>query len=149
MSALEFRLVREEFTTESTVGRLLFRLAPTDGWTWLCWTLEDMVREVDGMPVGRWKIKARTAIPVGAYRVTVTMSSRFGRLLPLLWGVPGFGGIRIHGGNTAQDTEGCILVAHSHPREDVIQGTAIADVMAILGTCDDMAQITICDKDVA
>lgn len=149
MSALEFRLVREEFTTESTVGRLLFRLAPTDGWTWLCWTLEDVVREVVGQPVEAWKIRAGTAIPVGAYPISVTFSNRFKRSLPILRSVPGFLGIRIHGGNTAQDTEGCILVAHSHPREDMIRETAIADVLAILGTCDNKATITICDKEAA
>jgi len=146
VSALEFRLVREELTTESTVGKLFYRLAPSDPWNWLCWTLEDAVRELDGMPVGRWKIKGHTAIPVGTYKVLVTFSNRFKKLLPLLWEVPGFGGIRIHGGNTAEDTEGCILVAHHHPREDVIQGTAVADVLAILGTCNDEATITICDK---
>lgn len=147
MSRLAFRLQREEFTTESTVGRLFFRLAPTDSWTWLCWTLEDVVREVDGMPVGRWKIHGKTAIPVGTYPVSVTLSNRFKRPLPLLEGVPSFAGVRIHGGNTAADTEGCILVAHHHPREDVIQGTAIADVMAILGAASNRATITICDKD--
>ena len=143
---LAFRLVREEFTTESTVGKLYFRLSDRDSWTWLCWTLEDVVREIPGQPVTAWKIKRETAIPRGTYTIRVTYSNRFGVDLPLLLDVPGFEGIRIHGGNTKADTEGCILVAHHHPREDVIQGKATADVLAILGTCGNSGIITICDK---
>lgn len=146
---LAFRLVREEFTTESTVGRLFFRLSDRDPWTWLCWTLEDVVREIPGQPVTAWKIKRETAIPRGTYTMCVTRSNRFGVDLPLLLDVPGFEGIRIHGGNTAADTEGCILVAHHHPREDVIQGKATGEVLAILGECGNQAIITICDKESA
>ena len=145
-SYLAFRLVREEFTTESTVGKLYFRLSDRDSWTWLCWTLEDVVREIPGQPVAAWKVKRETAIPRGTYPIRVTRSNRFGVDLPLLLDVPGFDGIRIHGGNTAADTEGCILVAHHHPREDVIQGKATGDVLAILGTCGNSGVITICDK---
>jgi hypothetical protein len=146
---LAFRLVREEFSSESTVGRLFFRLSDRDPWTWLCWTLEDVAREVPGEPVEAWKIPGETAIPRGTYAVRVTRSSRFKADLPILLNVPGFEGIRIHGGNTAADTEGCILVAHHHPREDVIQGKATAEVLAILATCGNSGMITICDKDQA
>ena len=144
---LAFRLQREEFTTESTVGKLYFRLSDRDPWTWLCWTLEDVVREVPGEPVEAWKTPGETAIPRGTYAVRVTRSSRFKADLPILLNVPGFEGIRIHGGNTAADPEGCILVAHHHPREDVIQGKATAEVLAILGTCGNSGMITICDKE--
>jgi hypothetical protein len=143
---LAFRLVREEFTDESTVGKLYFSLSDRDPWTWLCWTLEDVVREAPGQPVEAWKIPGETAIPRGTYAVRVTRSSRFKADLPILLNVPGFEGIRIHGGNTAADTEGCILVAHHHPREDVIQGKATAEVLAILATCGNSGMITICDK---
>ena len=75
-----------------------------------CRTLEDQVRERPGVPVAAWKIPKQTAIPTGRYRVRLTMSARFGRVLPLLENVPGFSGIRIHSGNVIEDTEGCILV---------------------------------------
>lgn len=75
-----------------------------------CYTLEDVVREQTGVPVAEWKVKGETAIPVGRYRVTISMSDRFKRELPILNMVPGFSGIRIHPGNTAADTEGCLLV---------------------------------------
>ena len=75
----------------------------------VCYTLEDVVREVIGQPVMAWKIKGETAIPQGRYRITLTNSKRFKRVLPLVNMVEGFEGIRIHPGNTDADTEGCIL----------------------------------------
>ncbi len=75
-----------------------------------CHTLEDQVREIKEQPVEQWKVAGVTAIPCGTYDVEVTASTRFGRNMPLLMNVPGFSGIRIHAGNTAADTEGCLLV---------------------------------------
>lgn len=49
-------------------------------------------------------------IPEGVYKVQMTMSPRFGEVLPLLCFVPGRSGIRIHPGNTAEHSKGCILV---------------------------------------
>ena len=88
----------------ATVGTLAVDGAPC------CFTLEDVVREQPGQPVAAWKVPGKTAIPRGTYEITVTYSPHFGDFLPLLVGVPGFAGIRIHPGNTAEDTEGCILV---------------------------------------
>ena len=76
----------------------------------LCYTLEDVVREVTGQPVLAWKIRGQTAIPRGTYRVTFVNSARFGPGTLNLCDVPGFEAIRMHGGNTVQDTEGCILL---------------------------------------
>ena len=59
------------------------------------------------------------AIPAGFYPVTLTMSPRFGEVLPLIGNVVGRTGIRIHAGNYPRDTAGCILVgvaSQSSPR---------------------------------
>jgi hypothetical protein len=78
-----------------------------------CYTVEDTVREIAGQSPDKWKIPHVTAIPVGRYEVVVTMSNRFKKLLPELLNVPGFDGIRIHTGNTAEDTDGCLIVGET------------------------------------
>lgn len=87
-----------------TIGVLLVNDSPE------CYSLEDQVREVPGQPVASWKVFGKTAIPGGIYRVRISHSPHFGRDLPELMDVPGFEGVRIHPGNVAADTEGCILV---------------------------------------
>lgn len=82
-----------------------------------CFTLEDVVR--DGP-----KVYGETAIPVGTYNVIVTPSQRFKRDLPLVENVPGFQGIRIHSGNTAEDTDGCILVGKAKGTDSVTDSRA-------------------------
>lgn len=87
-----------------------------------CWTLEDVVR--DGP-----KIPGETAIPKGVYSIDITYSPRFKRDLPLLIGVSGFVGIRIHPGNTASDTEGCILVGQGKGQNCILSSRAAFDVL--------------------
>ena len=82
-----------------------------------CYTLEDVER------IGQAKVAGRTAIPRGRYRVELTHSPKFGRVMPLIWNVQTpdgrklvsgdgkiFEGVRIHWGNDQDDTEGCLLV---------------------------------------
>jgi Family of unknown function (DUF5675) len=107
-------LQRQHFFDTYTIGSLFLDGAK------LCWTLEDKVREHPGMPVSQWKVMGDTAIPVGTYDLSITMSSRFGKELPLLANVPGFAGVRIHSGNTDEDTEGCILVGLDWQGDDFI-----------------------------
>lgn len=72
-----------------------------------CWTLEDPVRPE------HVKVPGDTAIPYGRYPVRRTYSFRFQRVMPAIENVPMFSGIRIHPGNTVEDTEGCVLVGEA------------------------------------
>jgi hypothetical protein len=56
------------------------------------------------------KVQDETAIPVGSYKMKISKSPKFGRLLPEILDVPGFSGIRIHKGNTAADSSGCLII---------------------------------------
>ena len=71
---------------------------------YVCDTLEDKVR-VDGE-----KVYAETAIPTGTYTLVLSYSNRFKKVMPEILNVPNFSGIRIHCGNSSEDTEGCLLV---------------------------------------
>lgn len=114
-------LKREHFGDTFTVGKLYHDDK------FLCYTLEDKVREEAGMPVETWKQFGNTAIPRGSYKVTVTFSNRFQVNLPQLLDVPGFSGVRIHTGNSSKDTEGCILVGSAWDgKSDWVGGSKIA-----------------------
>jgi hypothetical protein len=82
-----------------------------------CYTIEDPPREV--------KIPGITGIPAGEYRIIIDFSERFKRLMPLLLDVPDFEGIRIHAGNSAIDTSGCILVGMIE-KEDHVEKSRVA-----------------------
>ena len=75
-----------------------------------CDTLEPTWRDYAH---GGRKIAGHSAIPEGRYPVVITWSPKFQKWLPLLLHVPNFEGIRIHAGNTAADTAGCILVGRN------------------------------------
>ena len=96
-----------------TIGRLYIREQVMDEYLpgnedhYFCDTLEPTWRDYAN---GAYKVKGRSAIPEGRYAVVISYSPRFKQWLPILLGVPKFEGIRIHAGNTAKDTEGCILV---------------------------------------
>ena len=98
-------LIRHARRADYTIGRL-----EDENGMKVCDTLEPTWRDYKG---GEMKIPKKSAIPEGSYRVVVTKSRRFQKYLPLLVGVPGFEGVRIHAGNTSRDTEGCILVGQN------------------------------------
>ena len=99
-----------------TIGRLYIQDSVDDEYLagtkkiYLCDTLEPTWRDYAH---GGRKIKGCSAIPEGRYAVVISYSPKFKQWLPILLGVPNFSGIRIHAGNTAKDTEGCILVGEN------------------------------------
>ena len=98
---MKINLYRSQCGARFTIGELTI-----DGDDWRCYTCEDIDRRLE---IGGEKIPAQTCIPRGIYEVVISLSNRFKRPLPELLKVPHFTGIRIHPGNTAADTEGCIL----------------------------------------
>lgn len=101
---MEIAVSRQPTQGGATIGRMT-----VDG-TWICYTLENPVREIPNATVSSWKIDGHTAIPRGRYAVVLAMSAHFNRIMPHLMDVPGFEGILIHPGNIPANTEGCILV---------------------------------------
>lgn len=113
---MDLLVQREPSTLSSTPGTLSI-----DG-VFECFTLEDVVREIPGQPVAMWKIQNQTAIPAGRYQLTIDVSEHFGgRLMPHILAVPGYDGVRIHSGNTAADTDGCILLGQVRGVDDLLQ----------------------------
>lgn len=96
-----------------------------------CNALEDEDRglrqDMDLATIKAKKIAGETAIPSGTYKVAYTYSPRFKKMLPLLGEVPGFDGVRIHSGNTAKDTEGCILVGQNLEKGKVLNSRILYD----------------------
>lgn len=86
-----------------------------------CVTLEDVVRQD--------KIHGRTAIPEGRYPVTMENSPRFGPNTLTVNNVPGFVGVRIHAGNTENDTEGCPLVGQMRADASILRSRAALEAL--------------------
>lgn len=111
LGACELVLTRTTPTEKCTIGELSLR------GTRLCYTLEDVERDQ--------KVYGETAIPATTYDVELSHSPKFKKTLPRLLNVLGFRGVLIHSGNTAADTEGCILVGTTKV-PDSIGGSRIA-----------------------
>ena len=108
LTKMKIKLVRIAFKDTYTIGKLY-----VDG-VYFSDTIEDKDRGLDDSMTVREilnkKVKGETAIPTGHYNIEITYSPKYKRMMPLLIGVKGYSGIRIHSGNTAKDTEGCLLV---------------------------------------
>ena len=105
---MKIELVRIAFKDTYTIGKLY-----VDG-KYFSDVLEDVDRGLDSSmsesEILEKKVKGQTAIPTGHYVINITYSPKYKRMMPLLLDVKGFSGIRIHSGNTAKDTEGCLIV---------------------------------------
>ena len=124
MGHIHLSVIRKAYRDTYTIGKMYIN------GEYFCDTLEDKVRVMNSI---NDKIKGETAIPAGAYKITLEMSPRFKRKLPLLHDVPYFSGILIHRGNTAKDTHGCILVGENKVKGQVINSTkaevALMDIL--------------------
>ena len=116
---MELELIRNIFTENSSIGRL-----SVNG-NFECFTLEDKDRgldqSMDVKVINQLKVYGKTAIPCGRYKVDLTVSNRFKKLLPILIDVKGYEGVRIHTGNTEADSLGCVLVGMAISKDTVTQ----------------------------
>ena len=110
---MKLMLLRKWKKSEYTIGQLF-----VDD-VFFCNTLEDKVIDLNKEN----KVVGKTAIPAGIYDITMNViSPKYSKRsafswckgrLPRLLNVPHFGGVLIHSGNSANDTDGCILVGEN------------------------------------
>lgn len=101
-----------------------------------CFVLENEIRP------DKVKVFGKTAIAAGQYKVELTMSNRFKRVMPILLNVPMFTGVRLHGGNTSEDSHGCPLIAFNTDYKK-IWGSAERSLTKLLKEHDGDIYITI------
>ena len=102
-----FTLIRDKRTEKAILGRLFI------GGVVIAYTMEN----------------AAKAIPCGVYKLENSMSPKFKRTLPLIYGAKcaSTRGIRIHRGNTKKDSSGCVLVGMGY---DHVKGRLSDSAMA-------------------
>lgn len=105
---------------------------------YFCDTIEDTDRGLyqgqDLELIKKIKINSKTAIPRGTYKITLNVvSPKYSKKkiyqdickgrVPRLLNVPGYEGVLIHIGNTADDSSGCILVGENKQVGKVLNST--------------------------
>lgn len=104
---MKLTLIRTRFDTY-TEGKLYIDDV------YFCDTLENkdrgLLQTMSANTIQKLKVYGETCIPAGIYKLILSLSPRFKKIMPEVLFVKGFNGIRIHAGNTTKDTEGCILV---------------------------------------
>ena len=139
---MELILKRIALRSEYTIGKLY-----VDG-EYVCDAIEDTVRDLDKdgkFANGEVKIPGKTAIPYGRYEITMKVKSpkysnfskyswakKYDGYLPRLLNVPHFDGVLIHVGNSALDSEACVLVG-----ENKVVGKVINSVNMFRRLMDD------------
>ena len=139
---MDLKVIRIAKRDTYTIGKLYI-----DG-EYFCDTCEDRDRQLDSSmsieEIREIKVYGETAIPTGTYRVAITYSMKFRKMLPELIGVKGFSGIRIHSGNASKDSLGCILVGKNTRKGQVTSSRATFDrLMLKLNKTTDPIFITI------
>lgn len=97
------------------------------------------------------KVPAVTCIPEATYLVKITMSTRFGKLMPILYNVAAdlsinvrgvvFTGVRAHDGVTTEHTEGCILVGDQvDSAKGTLAGRKAAQLQALIQAAIDRGE---------
>lgn len=139
---MELEVRRKQLTDKSTIGELWIN------GSFYCYTLEDVDRGlIKTQPlteIAQKKLFGVTAIPLGKYDIAMTYSNRFKQYMPQVLNVPCFEGIRIHSGNKAEDTEGCLLVGKTKSENFIGESrNAFNELMKVLKSVEKKEKITI------
>lgn len=140
---MKLKLIRKYKKNNYTIGKLYINNQ------YFSDTLEDVDRGLTSAMTEEQifdiKVAGKTAIPSGTYKIGYTYSPKFHRYLPLIQGVKGFSGIRIHSGNTDKDTEGCVLLGQNKKVGQVINSRAICSEFyrIVENALDNLETITI------
>lgn len=111
---MKLKVIRRYLFEEYTIGQMYIDFENGTGWQYFCDTLEDKVRDKnrdgDLQDEGETKVYGKTAIPYGTYTIIITKHAKYGYDVPYLTDVKEFTGILIHGGKTADNSSGCLLI---------------------------------------
>ncbi len=106
------------------------------------YTCEDEDRHLETVGI-KEKVHGRTGISRGTYPLEVTFSQRFQRELPYVSGALGFEGIRIHGGNRAEDSLGCILLGQVRTATGIAQcANTVNRLIAMIKAAEDKRELS-------
>ncbi len=143
---MELILKRKYKKADYTIGKLYLDMK------YICDTMEPPVRNITSTmsvkTINRVKEQyGATAIPPGRYPIVINWSRKFGKWLPLLVGVKGYRGVRIHAGGKPSETQGCILPGFNRRKGYILQSIVCMNtIMRLLQDCfdeDKAAWITI------
>ena len=153
---MELKLNRIARKNGYTIGRLSIN------GKYFCDTLEDSDRGLSSSMsldiLKKKKLPHITAIPTGRYQITMDVISpkfskskfyqQFGEgRVPRLLNVPAYQGVLIHCGNTAKDTDGCILVGKNTKVGMVLDSrqayTNLYPLLEVAAKCKESIFITI------
>lgn len=130
---MNLTLNRKYLLATCTIGELLI-----DG-LFYCYTLEPFYRgECTTGDSCALKVEDKTAIPCGTYPVVMAFSPKHNMNVPHIQNVPCFQEIEMHVGNTAADTDGCVLLGELQdiPNQQILQSRSIVEKFYALDFSD-------------
>lgn len=132
---MELKIIRIKSNKDFTEGKLYINEV------YFCDTLEDKDRGLQQhmslAEIKAVKVYGETCIPYGTYKVELSYSPKFKKIMPAILNVKGFTGIRIHNGVDEKSTLGCVIIGKKWQDGKVTKSRdTFAKLMQILQQCD-------------
>ena len=109
---------------------------------YFCDTLEDkdrgLYQHMSLDEIKKIKVYGETCIPYGTYKVELTYSHKFKKIMPEVLDVKCFTGVRIHNGIDINSTLGCVIIGKKWQDGKVTKSRdTFAKLMQILQQCNE------------